>query len=187
MIAESGRGRIIEVDAAGKTLKEIKLTLKSPHPHRDTRLVRKTDAGTYLVAHEGDKVVREYDAAGKTIWEYEAGTQVYSAIRLANGNTLVGSGDGHSVLEVGPDKKIVWELRDGDLKEVKLAWITMVERLPNGNTVVVNCHAGPENPQILEVTPAKEIVWSFKDFKLFGNSLPVALVVPDSWPFPKAK
>jgi ecotin len=53
----------------------------------------------------------------------------------------------------------------------------MVDRLPNGNTWIVNCHAGPENPQILEVTPDKKVVWSFKDFERFGNALPVAIPV----------
>jgi len=51
-----------------------------------------------------------------------------------------------------------------------------VRRLPGGNTLLVNCHAGPDNPQIIEVTPDKKIAWTFKDFKTFGNSLPVALV-----------
>jgi hypothetical protein len=56
----------------------------------------------------------------------------------------------------------------------------MVDRLDNGNTLVVNCHAGPTNPQIIEVTPDKKVVWSFKDFDKFGNSLPVALLLPES-------
>jgi hypothetical protein len=53
----------------------------------------------------------------------------------------------------------------------------MVERLENGNTLVVNCHAGKDNPQIIEVTPQKKLVWSFKDFEHFGNALPVARII----------
>ena len=78
-----------------------------------------------------------------------------------------------------PAGKEVWKLAENDIPGVKLAWITMVGRLENGNTFVVNCHAGPENPQLLEVTPDKKVVWSFKDFQRFGNSLPVA-VLPDT-------
>ena len=60
--------------------------------------MRKTEAGTYLIAHEKDGVVREYDSAGKVIWEFDVplfgkppksghgpeafGDQVYSAVRL---------------------------------------------------------------------------------------------------------
>jgi outer membrane protein assembly factor BamB len=181
MLAESGVGRIIEVDAAGKLLKEIKLKVSKSDPHRDTRLVRKLDNGHYLVAHEGDNAVREYDDAGKVVWEYAVGSRVYSATRLKNGNTLIGAGDGHRVIEVDPAGKTVWSLNEHDLPGgVTLAWVTMVDRLPSGNTLVVNCHAGPTNPQIIEVTPDKKVVWSFKDFDHFGNALPVALLLPEA-------
>ncbi len=140
--------------------------------------MRKLDNGHYLVAHEGEnKVVREYDADGKVVWEYPAGAKVYSAVRLANGNTLIGGGDGHWVREVNPAGEVVWSVNRDDLPGITLAWVTMVERLPNGNTVIGNCHAGPDNPQMIEVTPEKKVVWTFKDFDRFGNNLPVGRVL----------
>ncbi len=45
--------------------------MNKPDPHRDTRMVRKLDTGNYLVCHEGDGCVREYDAKGKVVWEYK--------------------------------------------------------------------------------------------------------------------
>ena len=192
MIVESGPARIIEVDSAGAIAREIPLTVHSPSAHSDTRNARKTSAGTYLVAHEKDGMVREYDAAGRIVCEFDVplfgnekrpghgpeafGDQVYSAVRLENGNTLLGTGNGHGVLEVTPIKEIVWQVGQRDLPGVVLAWVTQVERRPNGNTLIVNCHAGPEQPQILEITPDKQVVWSFHDFTTFGNSLPVAIV-----------
>ncbi|NBW87235.1 MAG: hypothetical protein EBR23_10525, partial [Planctomycetia bacterium] len=71
MIVESGPARIIEVDREGKIRTQLKLVVNSPHPHADTRNARKTESGTYLVAHERDGVIREYDADGKVIWEYD--------------------------------------------------------------------------------------------------------------------
>lgn len=177
MIAESGRGRIIELDVNGRILREVKLKRDNPDPHRDTRLVRKLPNGHYLVAHEGDTAVREYAADGKIVWEYDVGFRLYSAERLANGNTLIGCGDGHRVIEVDAGGKVVWSVTEKELPDITLAWITMVERLPNGNTLIVNCHAGPDNPQLIEVTPEKKVVWTFKDFERFGNSLPVARVL----------
>ena len=193
MIVESGPGRIIEVDHDGNVRHEVKLTVNERSAHSDTRNARKTEAGTYLVAHEKDGVVREYDATGKVVWEFDVplfdkpkkgghgpeafGDQTYSAVRLANGNTLIGTGNGHSVLEVTPAKEIVWKIEQHDLPGIVLAWVTQVSRLKNGNTLFVNCHAGPEQPQIIEVTPEKQIVWTFKDFQTFGNSLPVAVVL----------
>jgi hypothetical protein len=178
MIAESGPARIIEVDRNGRIQHEMKLKVDHPDPHRDTRLVRKLATGNYLVAHEGDSAVREYSASGAVVWEYSVGSQVYSAERLASGNTLIGCGGGSRVIEVDKSGKVIWSVGKTDLPGVTLAWITMVERLDNGNTRFVNCHAGPENPQILEVTPEKKIAWSFRDFRHFGNSLPVARVLP---------
>jgi len=180
MIVESGSGRIIEVDKDGKIQKEIKLKLNKPSVHRDTRNARKLDNGNYLVAHEGDGMVREYDGDGKVVWEYETKTQVYSAVRLKNGNTLIGNGGASNVIEVTPKGDVVWKLSKNDLPGITLAWITQVSRLENGNTVVVNCHAGPDNPQVFEVTGDKKVVWSFKDFTNFGNATPVAVVLDEN-------
>ena len=177
MIAESGAARILEVDQEGKILHQIPLQVKKPDPHRDTRLVRMTPEGNYLVSHEAELCVREYERSGKVVWEYDVGSKLYSAVRLSNGNTLIGTGDGHRVIEVTKDKEIVWELKEKELEGITLAWITMVERLPNGNTWIVNCHGGAENPQILEVSRDKKVVWSFRDFERFGNALPVALPI----------
>ena len=192
MIVESGPARIIEVDRDGAIQREIRLKVDTPSAHSDTRNARMTAAGTYLVAHEKDGVIREYDSDGKIVWEYDVplfdtprkgghgpeafGNQVYSAVRLDNGNTLIGTGNGHSVLEVTADKEIVWRLDQNDLPGITLAWVTQVQRAPNGNTILVNCHAGPDNPQIIEVSRDKKVVWTFKDFTTFGNSLPVAIV-----------
>ncbi len=193
MIVESGPARIIEVDKAGKIQREVKLKVNNPNAHSDTRLVRKIANGNYLVAHEADGFVREYDATGKIVWDFEVplfgkerkgghgpeafGNSLFSAIRLDNGNTLIGGGNGHCVLEVTPKKEIVWKLEQNDLPGITLAWVTRVERLPNGNTRFGNCHAGPENPQFIEVTKDKKVVWTFKDWKNFGNSMPVQAVL----------
>lgn len=189
MIAESGVGRIIEVDADGKLVSEIKLKLNHPHPHTDTRLARKLENGNYLVAHEGDGFVREYDSkSGEIVWEYEVpmfgkekkdghgaeafGNKCFAAVRLANGNTLLSSGNGHSVLEVTPAKEIVWKLEQNDLPGITLAWVTTVEVLANGNYMIGNCHAGPDQPILLEIEPkTKAVAWKLDGFKMLGNDV----------------
>ncbi|TXH01390.1 MAG: hypothetical protein E6R05_05750, partial [Candidatus Moraniibacteriota bacterium] len=140
MIAESGTTRILEVAQDGTIKHSIPLKVSKPDPHRDTRLVRPTPDGNYLVSHEAENLVREYRRDGSIAWEHNVGSKVYSASRLANGNTLIGTGDGHSVQEISPDHKIVWQISEKEIPNVRLAWVTMVERLPNGNTWIVNCH-----------------------------------------------
>jgi hypothetical protein len=63
------------------------------------------------------------------------------------------------------------------LPGITLAWVTTLHVLPNGNVIVGNCHAGPDNPQLFEVTRDKKVVWQFKDFKTFGNNLAAAHVL----------
>lgn len=188
MIAESGPARIIEVDRAGKLIHSVALRVEHPDPHTDTRLVRKLASGNYLVCHEGDGAVREYDPAGKVVWEYDVpmfnkpprpghgpeayGNKCFAAVRLPSGNTLITTGNGHSVLEVTPEKEIVWQLQQSDLPEFKLAWISTVEVLPSGHYLIGNCHAGPGQPLLIEVDPkTKNAVWTFDQFETFGNSV----------------
>jgi outer membrane protein assembly factor BamB len=177
VLFESGSHRILEIDHDGKLRMQVPLTVKSPSPHRDTRNGRKLANGNYLVAHELDHCVREYDPAGKVVWEHPTNSQVFGVLRLANGNTLINTGNGHRIVEVSPDHTEVWAIEQNELPGITLGWLTQLERLPNGDTIIVNCHAGPTNPQIIEVTPDKRVVWSFRDFEHFGNALPVACLL----------
>ena len=189
MIAETVSQRIIEVDREGKLIKSTKLKVQNPHPHTDTRLARKIASGNYLVSHEGDGMVREYDGEnGSVVWEYAVpmfgkspagghgpeafGNKTFCALRLNNGNTLLSTGNGHSVLEVTPAKEIVWQLHQDELPGIQLAWVTTLEVLANGNYVIGNCHAGPDNPLLVEIEPeSKKVVWTLDRHADFGDSV----------------
>jgi hypothetical protein len=193
MVAESGNQRIIEVDTDGKIVHEIPLAVDKPSATSDTRMVRSVPGGGYLVAHEADGKIREYDRNGKVVWEYALqlnnkpaspgatghGVMVFGVRRLANGNTLVGGGNNNRVFELDKSGTIVWSVEEKDLPGIKLAWVTTVDALPNGNVIFGNSHAGPENPQLIEVTRDKQVVWTFKNFETFGNNLVAAKVIRD--------
>ena len=193
MVAESGIGRIIEVNQDGELLKELKLKIDRPDAHRDTRLARKLENGHYLVCHEGDGTVREYDGNGTLVWDFPVpmfgkeakgghgpeafGNAVFCALRLKNGNTLIATGNGHSVLEVTPAKEIVWKIEQKDLPGITLGWVTTLQVLPNGNYVIGNCHAGPGQPILIEVEPkTRKVVWQLDGFEAFGNDVSNTLV-----------
>ena len=134
--------------------------------------------------------MREYEGrTGEVVWEFEIpmfgrepkgghgpeafGNKVFGAVRLESGNTLIATGNGHSVLEVTAEKKIVWKLEQNDLEGVRLAWVTTLEVLENGNYVIGNCHAGPGQPLLVEIEPeTKRVVWTFDRYETFGNSVP---------------
>ena len=69
-------------------------------------------------------------------------------------------------------KQIVWKLDQNDLPGIQLAWVTTLEVLSNGNYVIGDCHAGPGNPQLIEIEPkSKTVVLSFNQFEKWGNSV----------------
>jgi len=49
---------------------------------------------------------------------------------------LIGTGNGHGVLEVTPAKEIVWQVGQDDLAGIRLAWVTTVQVLGNGNILL---------------------------------------------------
>ena len=168
-IGECNSGRLLEVDRAGRVVKEVRLL----PPGADgggafMRNARRLDNGHYLVAHYGLDVVREYDDRGTVVREIPAPGGPHTAIRLPNGNTLVAcadrpSGDAH-VFEVDAAGKTVWSVANDDLPGIHLKFMTGLQRLPNGNTVLTNWlghgHFG-EAPHIIEVTPDKRVVWTY--------------------------
>ena len=195
MIAESGPARVIEVDRDGVLRSETRLKVDRPNAHTDTRLVRKIAADRYLVCHEGDGFVREYEqGTGRVVWEYDVpmfgreakgghglesfGDKCFCALRLVGGNTLIATGNGHSVIEVSPGKEVVWRLAQDDLEGVRLAWVTTLAVLANGNYVIGNCHAGPGQPLVVEVEPGtKRVVWRLDRFEELGNSVSNSVVL----------
>jgi outer membrane protein assembly factor BamB len=177
MIAESGVGRIIEVDKDGKIQAEVKLQAGG---RQNTRMARKLDNGNYLVCAEDPGVVTEYNAKSEVVWEYPIKTRVYGAIRLRNGNTLIASGGGASVVEVTREGKVVWEIKDTvPGTKIDLKWTTSLTELGNGNFIVGNCHAGEKCPQIFEIARDWKVVWQFNQYATFGNGLACSQVLSD--------
>jgi hypothetical protein len=80
--------------------------------------------GNTLITDEKDELTREVNPKGETVWEFKLselppgivfhGSQ--SCVRLANGNTVLcsrgDSGKGCQLVEITPDKKVVWAMYD---------------------------------------------------------------------------
>ncbi len=119
LVCFKGEGKIVELDAEGKVLRAIKVP---GDPHEVVPL----EKGNLLVTcGDGHKVV-ELDAAEKVVWELNENDLPGNTLRLMagchrlpNGNTLFCNylGHGHlgeqsQVIEVTPDKKVVWQIGD---------------------------------------------------------------------------
>jgi hypothetical protein len=169
-IGECNSGRLLEVDGTGRVVKEIRLLPAGKDGgHLYMRNARRLADGHYLVAHYGEDVVREYDAAGKAVASIAAAGGPHSAARLPNGHTLIACGDrpgGSRMFEADAAGKVVWEVREGDLPGISLKFVAGFERLSNGNTVFANWLGHGQfgqAPHLVEITADKRVAWTFAD------------------------
>lgn len=172
-VGECNSGKLLEVAPDGKIVKEVKLLPDGKDGgHAFIRNARRLDNGNFLVAYYGAAVVKEHDPDGKVVLEIPAAGGPHSCIRLPNGNTLVACGDakgGPRVFEVDKTgKTVVWEVKATELPGVTFKFLTGLQRLANGNTVITNW-VGHNNagtpPHIIEITPDKKVAWTFADRK----------------------
>ncbi len=169
MLTEAGaKPRLLEVDAEGKILVEVPLDAQTKDHHLQTRMARKLANGNYLVPQLLDRVVREYDAKGKVVWEVKTPNMPFTAIRLPDGNTLIGCTHGNLTIEVDAMGKEVWRVSNDDLPGKPLSDCCGVQRLDNGNTVLTSYNAGAKKVKLTEVTRAKKIVWQYTDDRKVG-------------------
>jgi hypothetical protein len=169
LLTEAGdKPRLLEVNRKGTVVVEVPLQAQTKDHHLQTRMARKLANGNYLVPQLLDKVVREYTAEGKVVWEVKTPHWPFTAIRLENGNTLINCTLGNLVIEVDGKGKTVWQLSNDDLPGKPINDACGAQRLPNGNTVITSHHATANQVKLVEVTRDKQIVWTYTDGKKAG-------------------
>jgi hypothetical protein len=137
------RGKVVEYD---KNFNEI-WSYDIPSPWAAIRLHN----GNTLITDERDRLTREVNPKGETVWEFKLATDLppgikffdsQSCVRLANGDTVLCSrgngGKGCQLIEVTPDKKVVWALKD---------WVNLG---PASAVQMLDDPGIPENPGDLE-------------------------------------
>jgi hypothetical protein len=108
------------------------------YPVRSPWAALRLKSGNTLITDEHDSLTREVNPKGETVWEfksselpeaYQFASAPQSCTRLANGNTIfcsrgTTSGKGPQMVEITPDKKVVWVLQDwkdlGDATAVQI-------------------------------------------------------------------
>ena len=128
LVPHLGEGKVVEYDLEGKALWSV----EAKSPWQAVRLKN----GNTLISGDWSRYAREVNPKGETVWEFTPADvpgyrlgNFQTASRLANGNTVLCSwiaGDNNTshwpgtvqVLEVAPDKKVIWALsswKDPDL------------------------------------------------------------------------
>jgi hypothetical protein len=121
-------------------------------------------AGQVLISVRALDIIAVLDIESQTVvWAAQGSWRGQHAPQfLDNGRLLifdnVGSWLGSRVLEYDPQTQAYpWSYQHEDSEPFLTFQFGMSQRLPNGNTLIVN--SGPES-SLLEVTPAREVVWS---------------------------
>lgn len=171
LITELGsKPRLLEVAPDGKIAVDVPLQPETDNAHMQTRMARKLPSGNYLVPHLLAFKVKEYAPDGRVVAELstdrkELGGRAaenwpFTAIRLANGNTLTTLTHGNKVVEWDAQGKIVWSVTNDDLARRPLVDPCGAQRLPNGNTVIAS-YGATQGIKVFEVSPEKKIVWQY--------------------------
>jgi outer membrane protein assembly factor BamB len=122
LVPHMGEGKVVEYDQTGKEIWSV----PAKSPWQALRL----DNGDTLISGDAHSYVREVNPKGDTVWELTQADvpdiklfNIQGAERLANGNTVICNWCPNGlkqkslwpqtvqVLEVTPDKKVVWALR----------------------------------------------------------------------------
>lgn len=121
LVAHLDLGKVVEYDGDGKELWSV--------PAPSTWAAVRLKNGNTLISGDQHGYVRDVNPKGETIWEINKndlrGIPLYTiqeVSRLANGNTLINNWVGSvpqaewsrivQLIEVTPEKKVVWALRD---------------------------------------------------------------------------
>jgi hypothetical protein len=129
LVSYLSEGKVVEFD---KNFNEI-----WNYPIRSPWAALRLKNGNTLITDEHDSLTREVSPKGETVWElqntnlpeaYRLVSAPQSCTRLASGNTILcsrgGTGKGPQLVEVTPDKKVVWVLQDwkdlGDATAVQI-------------------------------------------------------------------
>jgi len=122
LVPHMGEGKVVEYDQTGKEIWSV----DAKSPWQALRLKN----GNTLISGDAHSYVREVNPKGETVWEFNQMDvpeiklfNIQGAERLANGNTVICNWcpnglknkklwpETVQVLEVTPDKKVVWALR----------------------------------------------------------------------------
>ncbi len=133
VVADNGKHQVLELDENDQIIWTFDVPNDNKRPTPTMRQVRRLDNGDTLICASTEDKVMEVSPDKKVVWSY-ALPFPYLATRLADGDTIISSGDGYGskqgffVIEVDRDGKTVWQYGGKDVAgrpEAELA-----ERLP---------------------------------------------------------
>ncbi|CAA6679938.1 MULTISPECIES: hypothetical protein [unclassified Lentimonas] len=172
LVVENGVApRLIEVTPAGDLAVNFPLQPETDNIHMQSRMARKLPNGNYLVPHLLAFAVKEYTPTGEVVNVIRTDLEAlggredrnwpFTAIRKADGSTVVNLTNGNKTVVFGSQGEVLWKCDNSDV-DGRYADPCGAHLLPNGNIVIGSYgQKDRSKPIYFEVTPEKEVVWEF--------------------------
>lgn len=170
LVAELGPNpKALLLNKKGEVVQETALACQKKNAHMQTRMLRMLPNGNLIAPHLLDFAVKEYEPkTGKVLNTFLTDDRgrakrdwPFTAIRLENGNTVIGCTNGNRIIEVDGKGKIVWSVTNEDIGDKLFDDACGAQRLPNGNTVITSYHAKGKSVKLFEITRDKKVVWRY--------------------------
>ncbi len=185
LFGENISGKLIEINRTTNTVVRTIQTQCQGDSHLRFRMVRKTRDSTYLVAARGEDNVYEFSKTGAVLRKINCVNLknkyginwdgVHSAIKLENGNILIGGGYNSVFVELDKNDSIVWKLSAADIPEIGFNFAAAGQLLPGG-TFVFGAYSS--SYKLVEVTRAKKVIWKLQN-SVIGD--PTHVYITDCW------
>lgn len=182
LIGENSTGRIFEVTPTGEKCNLIQVPLNSHNRHQTLRMVRRLADGSTLVCRSGANIVERY-APGKNdqpVWSQKVPGLAFAAIADNEGNIYISSL--RQVQKWSPSNQLLWELKASETG-LPINNMTGLHLLPNGN-LIIGCYGYGKGIGAFEVTPAKEILWTYRSNEPCNDSHMAVQLLDASIPIP---
>lgn len=174
LVGENGTSRLVLVGRDGQPVKIIPVDSHPPkYPAHQMRGARRAPNGHYWVCLMDEQKLVELAPDGTLLRAIPLDGQPTESVALPNGHLLVSLWRKTRVVEFDENFQVVWEIGEKELPGYPLLHPVGLQRLPNGNTVIGNFSGKiggePDARQamLIEVTPDKQVVWTFADHARF--------------------
>jgi len=164
VVGVEGKNTFYEFNKKGEVVRESSVEIRSQQVHGTFRFVQRTDHDTYLIPVTAENQFREVGLDGKTIriFGYK-GNSAISALRLPNGNTILGPGASGELVEVNQSDSIIWKVSNDNLADLKINFVAGTYLKDNILFVAnygIHENASNELPQFFAIDlKSKEVVW----------------------------
>ena len=171
---------LLELSAEGKIKKMIKIPYLRSEQRLQMKTVRKLRDGGYIISACAQNKVYILNKKGMVtrtinLSKIDLPTKVrriHGVELLENGNVLIGTGYGSSLVEINRKDQVVWSLTPDDIPAIGLKYVGGFVIRENGNIIVAAYNSGFP---MFEIDRDKKIILKVRRDKEDGIDLPTNL------------